>query len=223
MEQAVNAMHISPPLVPASVHALIEARAAVNLFDPRHPISDREIEQLAELAIRAPSAFNLQNWRLHAVRTPEWKARLRAAAWDQAKVEEASVTFVVSGEIARAEDVEARLAPSVAAGPMSPQMAAVWIDMAQDSYAKPQAARDEAIRSATLLAATLMFAAEGSGLSTAPMSGFDGDAVSELIGLPPHIFPVLLVAVGRPLPGNWPQKPRPAHPRTFARASTTAC
>ncbi len=204
----MNASVALPSDFSPAVDAMIERRAAVNLFDPEHRLSDAEIERLADLATRAPSAFNLQNWRLIAVRTQAMKVLLRAAAWDQAKVEEAAVTFVVVGETADAQYVGERLAPMTEAGLMSQEVAALWIGMANDTYANPQAARDEAIRSATLLASTLMFAAEGRGLATGPISGFDREKVSRLLGLEPNMIPVLLVAIGRARFGNWAQKPR---------------
>src|SRR5256885_15927203 len=95
---------------------VIRDRSATNLFDSAHNISDQEIEQLAWLATRAPSAFNLQNWKLFAVRTTEMKAKLKAAAFHQSKVEEAAVTFVVCGERARADDIRERLSPAIHAG-----------------------------------------------------------------------------------------------------------
>ena len=40
------------------------------------------------------------------------------------------------------------------------------------------------------------------------MGGFDAAGVVEAFGLAPDEIPVMLVAVGRPAPGNWPQKQR---------------
>lgn len=65
---------------------VIEHRRTTNVFEPNHTISDEQIEHLVHLATRAPTSFNLQNWRFLAVRTPERKAKLRKLAYDQAKV-----------------------------------------------------------------------------------------------------------------------------------------
>ena len=48
--------------------------------------------------MQAPSGFNLQPWRFIVVRNPEQKKRLRAASYNQAKVEEASVMIVACGD-----------------------------------------------------------------------------------------------------------------------------
>jgi nitroreductase len=189
---------------------IIEHRAATNCFDSSSWIEDDDIKRLAELATRAPSAFNLQNWRLHAVRGPDMKAQLRTAAFGQAKVAQAAVTFVVSGEIPDGEELRARLEPAVTAGLLDAATADAWADMARASFHDPGKAREEAIRSATLLGATLMFAAEGFGLSTAPMSGFDRDSVRKLLSLSEHVIPVLLLAVGTSSCRKPRQKPRRA-------------
>src|SRR5260370_5835358 len=106
---------------------VIEHRRTTNVFEPNHTISDEQIEHLVHLATRAPTSFNLQNWRFLAVRTPERKARLRKLAYDQAKVSEAAVTFIVCGQLADYSALEGRLAPSVDAGFMAPKLGAVWV------------------------------------------------------------------------------------------------
>ncbi|KAB2680884.1 nitroreductase family protein [Brucella pseudintermedia] len=191
-----------------STISLIERRVSANLFDPSHKLEDAAIERLARLATRAPTAYNLQNWRFIAVRTAEAKARLRALAWNQAKVEDAAVTFIVCGVLPDPASLPERLSPAVAAGYMPADMPATWRAAAGGQYADPQAARDEAVRSATLGAATLIHAAEALGLASGPMTGFEPQGVARAFGLAREEVPVMLVAVGRAAPGNWPQKPR---------------
>src|SRR3981189_1918838 len=101
---------------------IIEHRRTTNVFEPNHTSSDEDIEHLVHLATRAPTSFNLQNWRFLAVRTPERKAKLRKLAYDQAKVSEAAVTFIVCGPLADYSALEGRFAPSADAGFMSPEL-----------------------------------------------------------------------------------------------------
>lgn len=188
--------------------SLIEQRVSANLFDASHALTDAEVENLARLATRAPSAYNLQNWRFIAVRAPDAKARLRTLANGQAKVSDAAVTFIICGVLPDHTALAARLLPFVEAGFMPAAMASGWQEGARAQYADPQTARDEAVRSASLGAATLIFAAEALGLVSGPMVGFDAEGVAREFGLGPNEVPVMLVAVGRAAPGNWPQKPR---------------
>lgn len=188
--------------------SLIEQRVSANLFDASHALTNAEIRELTRLATRAPTAYNLQNWRFIAVQAPETKARLRSLAHGQAKVADAAVTFIVCGGLPDHAFIPERLDPFVEAGFMSADMALGWQKGARAHYADPQTARDEAVRSATFGAATLIFAAEALGLVSGPMVGFDVEGVTRDFALMPNEVPVLLVAVGRAAPGNWPQKPR---------------
>lgn len=187
---------------------LIERRASANLFDAGHTLTDGEIEELARLATRAPTAYNLQNWRFLALQTPEAKTRLRRLAHGQAKVLQAAVTFIVCGVLPDHADVPERLSSFIDAGFMSADTASGWQEGARAQYADPQMARDEAVRSATLGAATLIYAAEAMGFVSGPMIGFDAEGVVREFSLERNEVPVMLVAVGRAAPGNWPQKPR---------------
>lgn len=71
-----------------------------------------------------------------------------------------------------------------------------------------QLQRDEAIRSCALAAMTLMLAAQGRGLASCPMIGFNQAGVAEAFGLEANDVPVMLVTVGYPGQANWPKKPR---------------
>jgi nitroreductase len=187
---------------------LIERRVSANQFDASHRLSDTEIAELVRLATRAPTAYNLQNWRFIAARTQNAKARLRQLAFGQAKVFEAAVTFIICGQSPDHTTLADRLRPFVEAGHMPQDMASLWQKNVEVQYAEPRAARDEAIRSAALGAATLMYAAEAMNLASGLMGGFDADAVTREFGLARNEIPVTLLAVGRAAPGNWPHKPR---------------
>jgi nitroreductase len=202
-----------------SIQALIESRASTNQYDPKRQLSDKEIADLVALATRAPSAYNFQNWKFIAVRSPEAKARLKAVSYGQQKVVDAAVTFIICGTLAAHEGLPHALQPSVDAGLLDQSMHAAWVAMAMQSHTgNPQLQRDEAFRSASLAAMTLMLAAQGMGLSTGSMSGFDPLGVAREFRLDVSEVPVILVTVGYAAAGNWPQKPRKPLHEVFAFA-----
>ncbi len=191
------------------IRTLIENRASVNHYDPDRPVTEDQIQELVRLATRAPSAYNFQNWRFIAVRSDEARARLKAVAHQQHKVVLAPVTFIITGLLQAHEGLASALRPTLAAGVIGPTVLAGWLQMAHDSHrGNPQLQRDEAIRSASLAAMTLMLAAEGMGLATCAISGFDAAGVSREFGLAEQEVPVMLITVGYPASGNWTQKPR---------------
>lgn len=187
----------------------IENRRTTNKYDSSRAIGDAEISELVRLATRAPTAFHLQNWRFIAVKTADAKARLRKLAFDQPKVTEAAVTFIVVGQLASHLIVAERLASSVAAGFMPADVVTGWEGAGKALYfEQPQRQRDEAVRTATFGASQLMFAAQAQGLGSSPMIGFDAVGVADEFGLGGDEVPVVLVTVGYAADGNWPQKPR---------------
>ena len=187
----------------------IDERRTTNLFDPSCTIDDAQISELVRLATKAPTSFNLQNWRFIAVRSPERKAELRAVAWDQVKITNSAVTFIVVGQMADHRTLQDRLAPLVAAGVMPETMVGGWEGAAASLYeGQPWRQRDEAVRSAIFGATTLIYAAQAMGLGSAPMIGFDPEAVARHFELAENEIPVLLLSIGRATSENWSQKPR---------------
>ena len=193
----------------STIVPLIEARVSAANFLPHGVVTDDDIAELVRLATLAPSAFNFQNWSFIAVRSPEAKLRLKAVAFGQQKVVDAAVTFIVCGTLQAHLQLPWALKSSVEAGILPPALADGWIAMAGSAHGdNPQLQRDEAIRSASLAAMTLILAAEGMGLASCAMSGFDAAGVTREFALSPDDVPVMLVAVGKAAEGNWPQKRR---------------
>jgi nitroreductase len=192
-----------------TVKEVIEQRISANMFDPTKNLTTAQIEELIRLATCAPTAFNFQNWKFIAVQSKEAKERLKAVAYGQQKIVDAAVTFIVCGKLEAHKGLAHALKPSIASGLLEQSMADAWVKMAHDGHENnPTRQRDEAIRSASMGAMTLMLAAQGMGLVSGPMIGFDPAGVSKEFKLTANDIPAMLVAVGFAAPGNWPQKPR---------------
>ncbi|PYC25186.1 nitroreductase family protein [Pseudomonas jessenii] len=190
---------------------IIKSRISANSYDTERSLSDQQVAELIELATHAPSAFNLQNWKFLAVRSAEAKARLLPLAWGQQKIVDAAVTFIICGTLNPHETLPSALKPTLDAGIIDQAIYDMWVGAAEGMYKEnPQLQRDEAIRSGSLAAMTLMLAAKGQGLVSTPMIGFDQSAVAKEFGLSDLEIPVMLVTVGYPGATNWPQKPRKA-------------
>ena len=188
---------------------LIRQRVSANRFDSSFEIEEKTIHELVFYASEAPSAYNLQNWRFIAVRSPARKRALMALAYDQEKVVDAAVTFIVCGVLEPHRGVCTAMQPFHEDGHIDRDFLDEWVEEAVCAYRdEPGMQRDEAIRSASLAAMNLMIAAQALGLASGPMIGFDAAGVSTDFELAPTEIPVMLVAVGRAAPGNWPRKRR---------------
>jgi nitroreductase len=71
----------------------------------------------------------------------------------------------------------------------------------------PRLAQDEAIRSGSLAAMTLMLAAANRGYVSCPI-GFNAVQVMEILGISDNYVPVMMITVGRPASGNSARRPR---------------
>ncbi len=179
----------------------IEQRRAVKHYDPDHRMSEVDIEQLLKLTRLAPTAFNLQNYRIVQVDDPELRQQIRAAAWDQAQVTDASLLLILCADLKAWEDNPKRYWAN------APEEVQGFMAGAIDQYyrGREQVQRDEAMRSAGIAAQTIMLAAKAMGYDSCPMDGFGFDAVGKLINLPEDHVIAMFVVVGKAL--------EPAHPR----------
>jgi nitroreductase len=83
-------------------------------------------------------------------------------------------------------------------GHAPPEVLKTLVPVIERTYeGKPQFQRDEAIRSASLAAMTLMLAAEAEGLATCPMIGFSPAKVAAIVDLDDRHVPVMLLCLGR--------------------------
>ena len=188
---------------------VLTKRTAAEYFDSATSIPDSEIKALVEEASQAPSSFNIQHWRFIAVTDAEIRQRLKSATIEsnQARVADAPVTFLVLGDLQGHTRLGGLLDETVKAGLLSREVADVWMAMAIQMYGNPLAARDEAIRSASLVAMTLMLAAGNRGYLSCPI-GFDPVRVNEILEISDRYVPVMMLAVGRPSLGNTARRPR---------------
>jgi len=178
----------------------IETRRAVKNYDPNYQMTEAEIEKLMSLALLAPTAFNIQNWRFVVVRDPAVRKQIRAVAWDQAQVTDASLLIVLCADLKAWEKNPARYWAN------APQPVKDYLVPAIDQYyrGREQVQRDEGMRSCGIAAQTLMLAAQEMGYESCPMDGFDYDAVGKLINLPADHAVAISVVVGKPTQQTWP-------------------
>jgi len=179
----------------------IRARRAVKHYDPNHRMTPAEINELLSLAILAPTAFNIQNWRFVVVTDPALKKQIREVAWDQAQVTDASLFIILCADLKAWEKQTEQYWVN------APKDIQNFMIPAIDDYyrGKEQVQRDEAMRSCGIVAQTLMLAAKSMGYDACPMDGFDFEKVAELIRLPAEHVITMFVAIGKGTKEPWPR------------------
>jgi nitroreductase len=183
---------------------LITERRSVKSYDPEFTISDSELKSLFEEVTWTPSSFNLQHWFFIAVRDRDLKLKIKQAVWDQQHVEDCSVIILICGKLDAHKDADRvfQNAPQAIQEKMPPMINKFY--QGNDALL-----RDEAIRSASLAAMTLMLAARNRGYGTCPLIGFDPVAATKLLGLNDNTIPVMFLTIGK-------QK-SPPRPRDYRR------
>ena len=182
-----------------NVSDAIEARRSVKHYDPDHVMSEHDLAELIRLTKLAPSSFNMQNYRILVVRDPEIRQQIRAAAWDQPQVTDASVLFIMCA------DLTAHLADPANYWSHAPEeVQNILGPMIKPFYeGNDTLIQDEAMRSAALAGMTLMLAAKDMGYDSCPMIGFDAAKVAELINLPENYAIGFMIPVGKQAQPGW--------------------
>ena len=170
---------------------IVQQRRSIKSYQPGREISDAELKELMQEVVLSPSSFNLQHWTFITVRDTALREKIQESAWGQEQVGTSSIFLVICGKLNAHEDAP-KIYQSVDQGIQDKVLPLI-----KSFYdGKDQLQRDEAIRSASLAAMTLMLAAQNRGWATVPMIGFDPDAVSKLVNLKPNYIPVMMMAVG---------------------------
>lgn len=179
----------------------ILSRRAVKHYDPNYKLTDGEIRELIELARNAPTSFNIQNRRFLVVQDMEVRRELRAAAWDQAQVTDASLVVLLCGDLkAHLREPERywRHAPDNVREMMVPALKQFY-------EGREWLQRDEVMRSCGMAAQTLMLAAQEKGLESCPMIGFNQEEVARIVNLPEDYVIGMMVVVGKGTKPAWPK------------------
>ena len=175
----------------------IQGRRATPSFDGT-PIPAEDLRQILDAGLHAPSGYNLQPWRFVVVQSTEQKKKLRAASYNQGKVEEASVVIVACGDAdGWRKDLDLVLEKGRKGG--MPESYAVQAQNSVPNYMSSFSSGQMQgwLNKQVMLAFThMMLMAEVMGYDTAPMEGFEQDKVHEVLRLPLSYWVVALLAIG---------------------------
>ena len=175
----------------------IAERRATPSFDGT-PIPAEDLKQILDAGLHAPSGYNMQPWRFIVVQSPEQKRRLRAASYNQAKVEEASAVIVACGDAdGWRKDVDLMLQQGRDGG--MPESYAAQARTSVSNFLSGFSTEEMHawLNKHVMIATThMMLMAEVMGYDTAPMEGFEQDKVHEVLRLPMSYWVVALLAIG---------------------------
>ena len=184
----------------SSIDTLLDVREAaarrrsIRAFE-QSPVPAADLEAILDVVRLAPSAFNVQPWRFVVVETPEVKAKLAEAAFNQRQVTSAPAVLVLYTDM---QDALAHIEETVHPG-MGAEGVAKTASYLRDTFGRQSEADREAWAAAQghIALGYLLLAAEAHGYQTSPMAGFDAAKVKALFDLPANARIPAIVAIGR--------------------------
>ncbi|KAF0848399.1 nitroreductase family protein [Nocardia caishijiensis] len=196
-----------------SVTDAIRTRRTVRHYLP-DPIAPEILDELLDLVVEAPSAWNMQDRSIVLVRSEQGRRALSEAAFGQPQPLEAPAVLVFVADPNAWRGAQPDIAEqAVANGAWNEQFRAMFESRAEyHSLDQRGLLRENAVKNAMIAATYTMLAAAGLGLASAPMNGWDEAAVKRAVGIDPasDLAIAVLVTVGHgaglpPHPGRRPR------------------
>jgi len=149
--------------------ATVRNRHSIRKYQPDMPIEPEKLHAILEMACAAPSAGDLQSYRIIVVTKLEQRLALSHVAQDQKFISEAPVCLIFCTDANRSSQQ--------------------FGDRGAILYT---------IQDATISAAYAQLAIVAAGLGSTWIGHFDEKKVTEIIELPENIVPVALLSLGYP-------------------------
>jgi nitroreductase len=146
----------------------IKTRRSVRKFQ-RDPIPEKEIREIIETGLRAPSAGNRQPWRIVRVQDQTRKNALAEAAFGQSFMADAPVVLVVCG----------------------------FPDESAERYGK-RGKTLYVLQDTAALTTTILLVAHSLGYGCCWIGAFDEGEVSRILEVPDGMKPVAMIPIGKP-------------------------
>ncbi|WP_026672088.1 nitroreductase family protein [Alkalihalobacterium bogoriense] len=184
-----------------SVQEAIESRHSVRKFK-EETLTKADIEEIIQLTKLAPSAWNLQPWRFHAVMDTKMKQELQEAAYGQTQVTSAPCVILVVSDM---EDVIAHIEETIHPGVPEDKKKEEIANLSAFFGSMTIEERGQwGLTQTNIALGFLLLAAEGLGYSSVPMLGFDQIKIKSLLQLKEHEKICAMVPVGHKAEEGYP-------------------
>lgn len=177
---------------------LLMARYATKKFDGQK-IDEDKFDQILEMIRFAPSALNIQPWKIKVVTDEETKKKLSAASMDQAQITTCSHLLVfcaVTDLPGNAEKITS-IMKGVGVPEENLNMFQNVINIFLSNFTS-ETGVIEAQHNVFIAATTAIYAAKSLGIDSCPMQGFNSEDYSEILDIPAGVVPTILVPMGYP-------------------------
>jgi nitroreductase len=176
--------------------AAIRERRSTPSYAPK-PVHPDDLRKILDAGLSAPSGYNTQPWRFVVVREPEQRRQLRAASFNQSRIEEAPIVIVACGDEAdlgtNVLDDMLRLAKEHGYGNEKQH------ELVRINFPNFIASVEKTVwinRQVAIALTHMMLMAEALGYDTSMMEGFQESEVKKLLDIPETAHVVMLLCIG---------------------------
>jgi nitroreductase len=148
---------------------VIRKRKMIRKYDQSREVPEKIINKLIDNASRAPSAGHTQVQEFIVIKNPSTKRKLRLVSVNQEQVEEAPVLIVVCSNTSRS--------------------IGRYGERGKEFYS---------IIDGAFASMLILLTATNEGLGASFVGAFNDEKVSEILGLPEHVRPIGIIALGYP-------------------------
>lgn len=178
---------------------IVDERRSTKVYDPQVEIPREELVSLLETAGKAPSAWNLQQWKFLVFDQKEVQERLLPIAYHQQQIQDASAVVAILGDLEANQNIDPVFDPAIEKGEMTAEIKDVLKKQIDGAYSREEYPRDAAFSNASLAAMQFMLAAKAKGWDTCPIGGFNPEALVSEFNVSDRYIPIMLITIGKPL------------------------
>lgn len=161
-------------------------RYATKAFDPTKKLKDGDLNAILETARLSPSSFGLQPWKFLVIENPELRESIKANAWGQTQVTDAShlIVFAASTHM-NEDDITKFIQKTAEVQGTPPEALNGYKEIIKGSVMSrsEQSVKEWNIRQTYIALGFALEAAALMGIDACPMEGFDNAKINEILGL----------------------------------------
>lgn len=176
----------------------LQWRYATKNFDGSK-LSDSQLEAVLNAARLAPTSYGLQPFHVTIVSDTVLREQMKKASWDQPQLTSSSHVLVFSARTDLKDRIEAHLMNTAGGNPdIRAKLAGFEAALKEFAEGKTEADIQEWASKQVYIALGFALAACAElQIDSCPMEGFDPVEIKKILGLPPHLFPCVMLPVGR--------------------------
>jgi len=175
---------------------IVQKRYATKKFDGKK-IPQEKIDELLELIRLAPSAINLQPWKIKVVTDQKTRDELLPATWNQPQITSCShlLVFCANTDL---EELISKIETGMKQAGAPDEIRNYVVGLARDMSGKmsPEQRLAWAQSQVFLALGNALNGAKALGFDSCPMTGFVPQEYSRILSLPKHLVPTALCPVG---------------------------